>query len=291
MNLDFLKMLVFSADEGSFSACARKLGKVQSAVSQGISNLEVDLNMQLFDRTKKMPTLTIEGERVYRHAKAMLYQAIEFDKAVRSICDKEETIIRIAIDSAIISPKFCSIISSFNNKFPFINLDVTNISSNEIVSNINNEESDIGIMFTDADIEMSANLCFIGNMPFSAVCHPKHELAKLKSVHVKDLISQRQVAIRTQGLLESKQFPGISTKTIWTNNYQSALSLVQGNTGWCYFPSYMVNDLVKQKKIHKLPIAFDHKEWNLAVDIITPKGKHKGPGLNWIYQNLKALLD
>lgn len=42
-NIEQLKMLVLCAELGSFSACARNLGKVQSAVSQGIANFEINL--------------------------------------------------------------------------------------------------------------------------------------------------------------------------------------------------------------------------------------------------------
>ena len=55
-NLDQLNMFVTAAKLGSFSACARKLGKVQSAVSQGISNLEIDLDVTLFDRSTRKPS-------------------------------------------------------------------------------------------------------------------------------------------------------------------------------------------------------------------------------------------
>ena len=71
-NLEHIRMLVLSADLGSFSACARKLGKVQSAVSHGINSLEIDLNVTLFDRSTRKPTLTPAGERLYRSAKALL---------------------------------------------------------------------------------------------------------------------------------------------------------------------------------------------------------------------------
>ena len=46
-NIEQLRMFVEAVEQGSFSASARKLGKVQSAVSQGINNLEIDLNIQL----------------------------------------------------------------------------------------------------------------------------------------------------------------------------------------------------------------------------------------------------
>ena len=57
-NIEQLKMFVYAVELGSFSASARELGKVQSAVSQGIHNLEIDFNVQLFDRSTRKPTLT-----------------------------------------------------------------------------------------------------------------------------------------------------------------------------------------------------------------------------------------
>ena len=46
---------------GSFTAAARKLGKRQSTVSEAIANLEIDLGVQLFDRSTRTPTLTDAG--------------------------------------------------------------------------------------------------------------------------------------------------------------------------------------------------------------------------------------
>ena len=60
-NLEQLRMFIETAESGSFSACARRLGKVQSAVSQGIANLEIELNTNLFDRTSRKPSLTPHG--------------------------------------------------------------------------------------------------------------------------------------------------------------------------------------------------------------------------------------
>ncbi|WP_211217128.1 LysR family transcriptional regulator [Psychromonas hadalis] len=71
-NLEHLRMFVESAQSGSFSACARKLGKVQSAVSQGIANLEIELNTTLFDRSTRKPSLTPQGERLLPFARSVL---------------------------------------------------------------------------------------------------------------------------------------------------------------------------------------------------------------------------
>lgn len=58
MNLQQLETLLMVVNTGSFSAAARKLGKAQSAVSTAISDLEIDLDLQLFDRSGRYPVLT-----------------------------------------------------------------------------------------------------------------------------------------------------------------------------------------------------------------------------------------
>ena len=50
MNINQEQLLMFQTvmETGSFSAAARKLGKVPSAISMSIANLEIDLNLNLF---------------------------------------------------------------------------------------------------------------------------------------------------------------------------------------------------------------------------------------------------
>ena len=64
-----LEAFVASAEEGSFSAAARRLGKAQSAVSTAVSNLEIDFGVELFDRSGKLPVLSPAGETLLREAR------------------------------------------------------------------------------------------------------------------------------------------------------------------------------------------------------------------------------
>ena len=55
---DSLAIFLAVLDAGSFSAAARKLGRVPSAVSMAIAQLEAELDLPLFDRAtrKALPT-------------------------------------------------------------------------------------------------------------------------------------------------------------------------------------------------------------------------------------------
>ena len=63
VTLDQLQILIAVADTGNFSAAARKVNRVQSAVSQSIQSLEDGLELKLFDRSSKVPRLTERSNR------------------------------------------------------------------------------------------------------------------------------------------------------------------------------------------------------------------------------------
>jgi DNA-binding transcriptional LysR family regulator len=70
--LDQLRLFVAIVDAGSFSAAARKLRRAQSAVSYGIGNLEKQLDVRLFERNARAPTLTPAGEALLVAARDVL---------------------------------------------------------------------------------------------------------------------------------------------------------------------------------------------------------------------------
>ena len=65
---EVLQAFVQAATQGSFSAAARKLGKSQSTVSAAVASLEIDLDLVLFDRSSRKPTLTAAGQVLLQRA-------------------------------------------------------------------------------------------------------------------------------------------------------------------------------------------------------------------------------
>jgi DNA-binding transcriptional LysR family regulator len=63
-----IESFVFSAETGSFSAAARRLGVTPAAVSKSVAKLEESLGVRLFQRTTRSLTLTELGERFLREA-------------------------------------------------------------------------------------------------------------------------------------------------------------------------------------------------------------------------------
>src|SRR5471030_3261389 len=64
--LNHLQSFVLSAETGSFSAAARRLGLTPAAVSKNVARLETSLGLRLFQRSTRRLTLTEGGERFLR---------------------------------------------------------------------------------------------------------------------------------------------------------------------------------------------------------------------------------
>src|ERR1700728_1212372 len=98
LTLDQLRILVAVADTGSFSAAARQLGRVQSAISQSVQSLEATLRISLFDRTPKTPVLTEPGRALLDDARPLLRGADTLRARAETIAADVEPDLTLAVD-------------------------------------------------------------------------------------------------------------------------------------------------------------------------------------------------
>ncbi len=91
MNMHNIQTFLAVADSGSFTAAARRLGKTQSAISQGVRQLEDELGVVLINRTGRQITLTPAGDLLRGKAK----QLVEDMKAMTSMV-REHSLTKMA---------------------------------------------------------------------------------------------------------------------------------------------------------------------------------------------------
>src|SRR6201994_285892 len=90
LTLDQMRALIAVAETGSFSAAARRLGRVQSAISQTIQSLEATLGVELFDRDAKTPKLNETGRVLLQDAYGLVHGADAMRVRAESIADNTE---------------------------------------------------------------------------------------------------------------------------------------------------------------------------------------------------------
>ncbi|NRA54083.1 MAG: LysR family transcriptional regulator [Gammaproteobacteria bacterium] len=289
-NLDHLRMFVTVVETGSFSACARKLSKAQSAVSQGIANLEVDLATLLFDRSTRKPTLTVKGQQLLSHAQAVLKQAHEMETVALALDNNEEAGLVIALDDALLIPQLQQLLSDFSLRFCATTLTIKTTTSQNVATLIQAQQADIGLMFSDLSFPQALDLCYLGGVDFVAVVSRNHPLAANETISTADLIGHRQLVISGLGQNDLHQLPPMSANLWYCDSFNALYCLMLQGLGWSYLPSHLVKAAVTLGQVKVLMTTFDHKAWHVPVDLVMAKNQCVGPALAWLRDKMKPLF-
>jgi DNA-binding transcriptional LysR family regulator len=98
-----LAMVDTIARTGSFAAAARELGKVPSALTYNVRQLEDALDVLLFDRRSRQAQLTAAGEELLNEGRRLLAEMDAVANRVRRVATGWETQLTVAVDG-VVSP-------------------------------------------------------------------------------------------------------------------------------------------------------------------------------------------
>ena len=98
---DALTMMDTIARTGSFAAAARELGKVPSALTYNVRQLEDALDVLLFDRSSRQAKLTAAGEELLIEGRRLLEAMDAVANRVKRVATGWETQLTIAVDGIL----------------------------------------------------------------------------------------------------------------------------------------------------------------------------------------------
>jgi DNA-binding transcriptional LysR family regulator len=120
---EVLLAFVQAATQGSFSAAARKLGRSQSTISAAVASLEIDLDLMLFDRSSRKPTLTPAGHVMLQRAEAILAATSRMEMSARQLAQGVEPKLTVAISDTYQSARFEAALVGFEQRYPDLELE------------------------------------------------------------------------------------------------------------------------------------------------------------------------
>jgi DNA-binding transcriptional LysR family regulator len=145
-SLEQLIILRAVANEGSFKNAAQSLFLTQPAISLQIQNLEKQLKVQLFDRTKKQIELTEAGNLLVRYSTRILSLCEESSRALDDLSELQSGKLIIGASQTTGTYLMPKIIGLFRQKYPNINVQLNVDSTRKIAWYIMNRQVDIGIV-------------------------------------------------------------------------------------------------------------------------------------------------
>ena len=108
-----LLMIDAIARSGSFAAAARELGKVPSALTYSVRQLEDALDVLLFDRSSRQARFTAAGEELLHEGRRLLQATAAVANRVRRVACGWESQLEIVVDDILSRPTLFELVEAF----------------------------------------------------------------------------------------------------------------------------------------------------------------------------------
>ena len=201
MNILHMRYAVEVADTGSINKAAETLLVAQPNLSRSIKELEADLGITIFERTRKGMSLTPDGEEFIGYAKHILAQISDVEKKYKER-DVQKQIFSLC------TPRATYISDAFVKFSKHIGKDRTEIFYNETnasqtIKNVASSEYKLGIVryashydryFKNLFEEKGLQYELVSEFNYVIITGEKCPLAKLPVIHFSDLTGYIEIA-------------------------------------------------------------------------------------------------
>jgi DNA-binding transcriptional LysR family regulator len=289
VTLDQLRAFVCVVEEGSFSAAARKLKRVQSAISTSMANLEAQLGLALWDRSTKIARLTDAGQAVLGSARRVLAEADGLRRLTTGLVGGLEASVSLCVDALFPVPALIAMCLGFAQAFPEVALRVDTQVMSAVGQRVLSGRATLGVVSPLGalpGLERRA-LAALRMIP---VVSPKHPLAKQRgriesarfATAVQIVLSERadDEGVADQGVLSSRTFrvADLHTKHM----------MLRAGLGWGNLPEQLVRDDLRKKRLVALrPAAWGEDEHLLHLSAVYRNDTTFGPAHRWVLEQLE----
>lgn len=289
-SIEQLTCFVVAAETGSFSAAARQLGKVQSAVSTAISNLEIDANVALFDRSSRSPVLTDAGHVLLKSARTVLHSHHEFNAHAASLSSSNETTLCIAIEQNVAVPILLTVLERFAETFPYITLELLDPGSGDVAELVRSNRADIGLMIEQEYYPQGFSFRGIGHSRLIPVSAPDFPLAQKKQITHADLRQYRQIVGRSLDPENQTHERYTVSPQVWLSESPFViLDLLCANIGWAFLHEAVVKEKLHAGELVVLDLVYQQADILVGIDLVWTENRTLGKAGQWLLQQLQSL--
>lgn len=134
------------AEELHFGRAARRLGISQPPLSMQIRQLESEIGVQLFERTKRRVALTGGGRALLAESRRLLSEFDGIGESVRRAASGESGSLTVAFTASVMFETLPTIIRRFRERFPRVHVELREIGTGAQLVSLRTGELDIGFV-------------------------------------------------------------------------------------------------------------------------------------------------
>ncbi|MGY5850825.1 LysR family transcriptional regulator [Salegentibacter sp. F14] len=186
MTITQLHYVLAVAEHKNFTRAAQKVFVTQPTLSMQIQKLEEELDVQIFDRSKKPIQLTETGRKIVQQARNIVNES----DRIQDIVDQQKGyiggIFRLGIIPTVMPTLLPMFISNFIKKYPKVKLKIEELSTQAIIERLREGHLDAAIAATPLELNgIKENVLYYE--PFVGYIPPSHRLHKEAKIKVEDL--------------------------------------------------------------------------------------------------------
>lgn len=283
--LDQLRVFVAVIDCGSFSKAAKELHRTQSVISYTIANLETQLNVVLFDRSKRKPTLTESGKALLADARTVGLKVDGMRARAKTLAMGLEAEVSIAVDVMFPNCALVQALKAFQQQFPTVALRLRIEALGAVQHLVSERICQIGITGPMLDFPHQFQHQQLGSITLIPVAAPSHPLAQIDGIIPTELARDYiQLVLTDRSQLTSGQNFGVVALRDWRlGDLGAKHMLLRNGLGWGSMPEEMVrDDLAQGRLVH---LHFSHLiSGAYTLHMINRSDDAPGPAGRWLMQ-------
>ena len=285
-----IRAFVKAAELGSFSAAARHLNKAQSAVSTAIINLEIDLDLTLFDRSGRMPVLTADGIKLLDYARSLLLSCREFEECAATVNQAVESKLCVAIEQGMMVNAVLAIFNRLSIQFAYVEVELLDPGVNDVARLLEQGRADLGLMIEREDYPQGFHFKGIGHSRLIYVCARNHPLANLSMVSHAQLRQYKQLLTRSREIEDTSHYREKRSPTVWyCESPYIIMDLLMTGLGWALLPETVVSEKLKAGELIRLNYEYQQADILQGVDLVWTRNKQLGTCGQWLLNELLKL--
>lgn len=291
LTLDQLRTLIAVAETGSFSAAGLQLQRVQSAVSQTIQALEATLEVALFDRSGKAPTLTDAGRALLTDAQKLVKSAEALRARASRIASDIEPELTLAVDAFFPNDLLMQSLKSLSKAFQHLPVTVFTEGLGGAEQRLRDGAARLGLYTPRAVRTEGITTDFLTSIAMVPIAAADHPLAKIKGAIPREVLEEQvQLVLIDRTQITAGFTGGIISHRIWRfADLSTRLEYLLGGFGWCNMPLHLVNHYIAAGKLKQLRLKQDGP-WSLPIHVVHEITHPPGRAGRWLVEDLRTRL-
>ena len=289
---DSVQLFLAVLDHGSFSAAARALGRVPSAVSMAMGHLEAELDMALFDRHGREPRPTAAARALEPQARLLAGQLLQLNAQALALTQGLEERLTLAIAPELLAARWTGPLAALAHEYPLLQVEVLTAPQGDALALLHSGRAQLALVFERPSIDGREGFQEVGTETLVAVMAPEHPVitearaaalargqppmqAVLREEH---LTTTRQIVVASRDLAQTDPRFVFARHHWRTDNHLAALGLIEAGLGWGWQPRALVQPRIEAGRLVEMPFDNLSNGTALWVDVVWSKERPLGLG-------------